>query len=177
MVVTPGYPALPQELHASFRATRDLHLHGLLGEPEALGNLALRHALKFTKNEDFTASSRERINGFEQQRDFLSRADLFSHVFAFLNDAQDGGISYGIRGKNLWASKNRERNVPRRGEEVRPGTGHGRGFPSLQQSRIAFLDHVVDVTCLRETTAQPRAQVRLMGLNFFGKPAGLVRVG
>ena len=174
--MTAGYAVLAEKLHASFCAARDLHLDGLLGKPEPLGNLALRHALEFAEDEDFTTATGKRVDGLEQQSDFLSHADSFSHVFAFLNDAQDGGISYGIRRKDLWTPKYREGDIPRGGEEIRPGAGHGSRFPGLEEADVTFLDDVVDVACLWETATQPRAQVRLMGLNFLGKPAGLVWV-
>ena len=55
-------------------------------------------------------------------------------------------------------------------EQERFGGAQRIGGMSPPYAQVRFLDHVVDVTDLRERTVQIRAEGRLMGLHFIGEP-------
>ncbi len=86
-----------QKRRTLFYTASNLHLNGLFRESETGGDLLLRHTLEFAKNDNFTATGRQSIDGQEQEFDFLALARLFGNAKAFCKDGQCIQIRYSYR--------------------------------------------------------------------------------
>ncbi len=83
-----GFQTTAQLLGNTAQSARGLHLHGLLGEPEAGGNVFLGHALEFSEDKNFTAVGGKCINRIHQHFNFLLADSGVSGIGLIIYDEQ-----------------------------------------------------------------------------------------
>jgi hypothetical protein len=84
-----------QKIFAAADAAGNLDLHGLFREAKLCGDRLLRDATEFSKDEDFTATGRQGIDGGGEQDDFIMFAGSLGGIrSSIINDGQSRQISY-----------------------------------------------------------------------------------
>ena len=151
----------------------ELCLHGVLGDAELLGDLAMRKVFEFAEDENFTATRRQGGNRLCQQVGFLPAADGLDHTGRIIEDARTVDFRYrGCFGGGPAAEKIAG-GIARRGKKQTAG-GHDRtALAGSKQPGVGLLHEVVDVGRVGQHM-QVAAQRHFVRLHFLGKPAGVV---
>ncbi len=165
-----NYTLRAQVFLATPETAAGLHLDGGFGNAEFAGNVLLRHSAKFSKYDDFTTSSGQRLDCLEQHFDLFVRAGRITDTLPIFNDRRPRKFSNVFDRRSEFMAYRVERQVTRDFEKKalrrRDRPGH---LPS-PHPQIRFLHHVIDPTHRRKGSAEVISQGRVVRPHFLLKP-------
>jgi hypothetical protein len=162
-------------LVTAFHAAHDLDFDRVFRNPERLSDHSLRKTFEFAQNNDFTASGKERVDGFDEESDFFAGAHRFDNARPTIHDGERLRFHYGADRRRTIPSAGIEGQMAGDRKEQRLGGVNGlreAGFPNAE---IGFLRDVVYVTDERKRIAEIGFELRVVQVHFLREPAGLVR--
>ena len=165
-----------EEFFAAVERLGELHLDGVHGDAEFLGDFAVGKIFKFAEDEDFAAARRQLGDRRREQVGLLLAAGGFGGVRRRVEDARRDEFRYRNRVGGRAASEEIAGGVAGGGEEEAARVFDGTPFAGAEEAGVGLLHEVVDFGRV-DQPAEVGAESGLVRGELGGEPLSRIGLG